>query len=144
MSFGKIKTGYLAKYNEYPDHEEKILVMRGRGNDELAPSKKTLDLYKNGEINWIEYKLRFGINRLQSQETLDRLEEIKNKVIEGLDVRLICYEKEPPCHRFILQEEVLRMILFDNWYKNFDKSDLTMSENNKKKTTDPLRSDKKP
>jgi len=47
-----VNTGYLAKIKSYPKQEEHILVMRNRGNNELAPSSELLSKWKNEEINW--------------------------------------------------------------------------------------------
>lgn len=104
---GELRTGYLAKYNDYPDDEEKILVMRGRGNDELAPSEQLLEMWKNGEIDWEEYKSIFR-DEMCAEESIERMREIAKKLLNGKNVRLICYEKEPPCHRFVLKRLILR------------------------------------
>jgi len=100
-----VKTGYLAKYKEYPENEEKILVMRNRGNDELAPSEKLLEMWKEGEIDWEEYKVYFK-EEMRKKESQKRIREIATKVRNGKDIRLICFEKNPPCHRFILEEMI--------------------------------------
>ena len=101
-----INTGYLAKINSYPSHEEHILVMRDRGNNELAPSEELLNKWKNGEIDWEEYKEIF-LEDMENPESKARLQKIAEKVAAGKDVRLICYEGEDKhCHRNILKSLV--------------------------------------
>jgi len=98
-----LKTGYLAKLKSYPSSEEHILVMRGRGNNELAPSRELLKKWKRGSITSEEYEETFR-EKMESPESQKRLDEIARKVSEGEDVRLICYEGEDKhCHRHILK-----------------------------------------
>lgn len=109
---GSIREGYLAECNEYPEDEKRIFVMRGRGNDELAPSEGLLSDYKELEEeygdrwkawNRCRYERRFR-KKMRCRESRERIEEIARDVANGKRVRLICYEKNPPCHRFILKE----------------------------------------
>lgn len=101
-----IKTCYLAKIKSYPSHEEFSLVMRDRGNNELAPGEELLNNWKNGEIDWEEYKEIF-LEEMENPESQSRLQKIAEKVAEGKDVRLICYEGEGEhCHRHILKSLV--------------------------------------
>ena len=101
-----ILTGYLAKIKTYPSQEEQILVMRNRGNNELAPSEDLLNKWKNGEIDWEEYTEIF-LEEMENPESQSRLLKIAEKVAKGKDVRLICYEGEgEQCHRHILQSLV--------------------------------------
>jgi len=98
-----IYTSYLAKIKSYPKQEEHILVMRNRGNNELAPSSELLSKWKNEEINWNEYQEIFT-DEMKSQESQERLTQIAEKVAEDKDIRLICYEGEDKhCHRKILK-----------------------------------------
>lgn len=91
--------GYLALLKKYPSDERKIVVTR-TAHSVLAPSAKLLDLYKNGQIDWKEYERQFRI------EMSDSTPQTMLRVIVGFlnwsNVRLICYEKKYPCHRFIL------------------------------------------
>lgn len=101
-----ISTGYLAKINTYPSYEEHILVMRNRGNNELAPSKELLREWKNKDINWEEYEEIF-LEEMANPKSQTRLTQIAKKVAQGKDIRLICYEGEDrPCHRHILKSMV--------------------------------------
>ena len=101
-----LKTGYLAKLKTYASSEDHVLVMRGRGNDELAPSRELLKKWKRGDITWEEYEEIFR-KKMETRESQERLNEIARKVSEGKDVRLICYEGEDKhCHRHILESMI--------------------------------------
>lgn len=105
-----LKAGYLAKLKTYPSSEEHILVMRGRGNNELAPSRDLLKKWKRGEVTWEEYEEIFR-KKMETSESQQRLDEITRKVSEGKDVRLICYEgADKHCHRHILKSIVREKI----------------------------------
>lgn len=93
-----MKEGYIAKWKEYPKDEVKIRVARP---SVLAPSKELLRDWKEGKIDWGGYEKRFRKEILDNPRAMAKLREIK-KLAEERDVRLICYEKNPPCHRFIL------------------------------------------
>ncbi len=98
-----------------------VLVMRGRGNDELAPSKALFDDYKaaetgckastkdSSEAAWCAYKAcdyarRFRTQILANPASMARLEALTEES-RHRDVFLICYEGEDkPCHRKILLE----------------------------------------
>lgn len=97
-----IKTGYLNKYQEYPEEEEKVLIMRNRGNDELAPSEELLKDYKHERINWAEYKERF-LEEMECPESQARIRELAEES-QDRDIRLICFEgPDKHCHRHILK-----------------------------------------
>jgi uncharacterized protein YeaO (DUF488 family) len=96
-----LKEGYLAKWDSYPKHEVKIAVTR-TAKSVLSPSWKLLNDYKTGKIDWEEYARRF-IREMDKPEAQAKLQRIR-ELAKTKDVRLICYEKNPPCHRFILLE----------------------------------------
>lgn len=96
--------GYLANLKNYPKDEIKIEVTRSSGSI-LAPSWELLNDYKSGKIDWTGYERRY-INEMTNPKAIMEMLRIKS-LSETTNVRLICYEKNPPCHRFIL----LRMIL---------------------------------
>lgn len=96
-----LKEGYIAKWKEYPRDEIKIRVARP---SVLAPSEELLRDWKEGRITWEEYERRFREEILSNPKAVEKLKEIKRLLDEGKDVRLMCYEKNPPCHRFILIE----------------------------------------
>ncbi len=102
-----------------PAEAKTVLVMRGRGNDELAPSKDLFDDFSrfkqefkkhqdaHSDAYWYawdksDYEQRFTKQILSDLRAMARLvslaEEAKDK-----DVYLICYEGEDkPCHRKLL------------------------------------------
>jgi uncharacterized protein YeaO (DUF488 family) len=92
--------GYIANWKNYPDDEIKIRVARP---SVLAPSKELLDDYKSGKIRWDEYERRFRKEMNRNPKALKKLIEI-SELARDRNVRLMCYEKKPPCHRFILIE----------------------------------------
>jgi len=93
-----LKEGYIGKWKKYPRNEIKIRVARP---SVLAPSKELLKDFKEGKIDWGAYERRFRKEILSNPKALAKLRKIK-KLAEEKNVRLICYEKNPPCHRFIL------------------------------------------
>lgn len=121
-----LKEGYLGGINAgiYPNEEERILVARNRGNDELAPSQELFGTFKGFEKHFMgkgyskqkarweawkvtDFEKRFR-REMNNPKSIERMKEIK-KMAEKKDVRLICYEKKPPCHRFILMELMNKM-----------------------------------
>ena len=93
-----LKEGYIAAWKKYPVDEVKVRVARP---SVLGPSKALLEDYKEGKIDWAGYESRFREEMLGNPKAMAKLREIK-KLAERKDVRLICYEKNPPCHRFTL------------------------------------------
>ena len=116
-------TTYLANW---ANHKEEILkaieatskrkaallkfVMRNRGNDEVAPTKEMLTAYKKGEITWEQYEKRYN-NRLLGDLADEWVFDVIQDLKAGIQVLLICYEKDPNhCHRRLLAE----------WIENYD------------------------
>lgn len=113
---GELREGYIAKWRSYPKDEVKIRVARPHV---LSPSKSLLRDFMTIKKDWLKtgmnekdarrnawnavnYEARFRneINaNPQAQEIIDAIIDILN---HGDNIRLICYEKEWPCHRFIL------------------------------------------
>ena len=110
-----LKEGYIGKWKKYPKDEIKVRVARP---SILAPSRELLGDFMERKKYWMgrelselearkeawaetEYEKRFREEMLANPKALEKLREIK-KLAETKDVRLICYEKNPPCHRFIL------------------------------------------
>ena len=118
---GMIRETYLAKLKgaKIPS-SSCIVVCRGRGNDELAPSEELLKnflLLKKGHEEVLgkgsaeahnkafeecQYKKKF-IDEIQNNpKAVSRLEEIRRRAIRE-DVWLVCYEGDQKmCHRHIL------------------------------------------
>lgn len=101
-----------------PADAEEVLVIRGRGNDELAPSEKLLhdfnELKKQfvpgcgyeSEIHYAwdksDYEKRFREQIKGDSKARARLKELAERALNR-DVFLICYEgDDKPCHRRLL------------------------------------------
>ncbi|GAH81305.1 unnamed protein product, partial [marine sediment metagenome] len=69
----------------------------------LSPSKELLDDYKNERIDWDGYEKRFRKEILNNPKAMSELSILKT-ISKFKDVYLICYEKNYPCHRFILMD----------------------------------------
>jgi len=77
----------------------------------LAPSQELLSEFNRlkkrygQERSWelSGYEERFRGEILSSPRAMAKLREIK-ELARTRNVRLICYEKNPPCHRFILMK----------------------------------------
>ena len=95
-----IYESYIAKIRTIPK-AERFLVNRNRGHNELSPSQLLLKEYKEGRLSWDQFRSRFlsGLTD-QSWSTLDSLAKRSFKE----NICLICYERDFPCHRFILLE----------------------------------------
>ena len=91
--------GYLAKKRTYPEDEVHIVVTR-TARSILAPSWELLDDYKAGKITWSAYIKRY-VKEMDNVDAIVEMLRIR-KLAETRDVRLICYEKTYPCHRYIL------------------------------------------
>ena len=100
-----IKEGYIANWHKYPKDEIKIRVARP---SILAPSRQLLEDYKHGKLTWEEYEKRFLEEILNNPKALLKLREIA-EISKTQDVRLMCYEKTYPCHRFLLMDIVLAL-----------------------------------
>jgi len=97
--------GYIAKWKEYPEDEIKIRVARP---SPLAPSKFLLNAWKGVYIDWETYRDIFIKEMRASPNAMRKLREIA-ELSQEKDVRLICYEKNPPCHRFILIDMIKKL-----------------------------------
>jgi len=97
-----LKEGYLAKMHTYPRDEIKIVVT-ATNEAVLAPSWDLLNDYKDKKIDWNEYIRRFKAEMMTNPEAIKVMRGIK-ELAKTEDVRLICYERQYPCHRYILLE----------------------------------------
>lgn len=91
---------YLANLKNLPARVIKVRVARP---SILSPSKELLKDWKASKITWPEYEARFKAEIMARLGAVEKMREIK-EVAERQDVYLFCYEKKPPCHRFILLE----------------------------------------
>jgi len=114
-----LRQTYLSMKKHLPSDAQVVLVMRGRGSDELSPSKALLDDFNRWkaqcsvtksnpaqvyECAWeaSQYERRFREQILQSPRSMERLEQLSNESRDK-DIFLICYEGEDkPCHRRLL------------------------------------------
>lgn len=115
-----IYTTYLSNLKNLPNDEKtiKYLVTRWKPRNSidvkkygiqwapyLAPTELTLSKYKDGSINWKEYKERFIDESFSNQLFIDGMNEVIELNNQGFDIFLICYEKDDSmCHRSILRE----------------------------------------
>ena len=100
-----LKEGYIARWKKYPKDEVKIRVAPP---SILSPSKELLADYKNGLINWKGYEEKFREEIFSNFHAMTYLRSIKSDS-EKKDVKLICYEKNPPFHRFILMNIISKL-----------------------------------
>lgn len=96
-----ILEGYLAKLKTYPEDEIKIVVT-ATAKSVLAPSWEILNAYKEKRITWREYAECYINEICNSGVAIAEVRRIKSLAVLK-HVRLICYEKQYPCHRFILR-----------------------------------------
>ena len=113
-----LRQTYLSMKSKLPAEVETVLVMRGRGNDELAPSEELLRDFNHHKKHFVggcgyasdvhyawqksEYEKRFRAQITQDPRALARLRELAERATTR-DIFLICYEGEDkPCHRHLL------------------------------------------
>jgi hypothetical protein len=113
-----LRQTYLSLKSRLPSGSEVILVMRGRGSDELARSKELLDEFNRlkehfstesgfasaSHYAWAKsnYPDRFLKQIRQSENAMARLRDISERA-RTHDVFLVCYEGyDKPCHRKLL------------------------------------------
>lgn len=115
-----IYTTYLSNLKNLPndDMTKKYLITRWKPRNtidvkkynlewapQLAPTELTLAKYKDGSIDWKEYRQRYIDESFSNPLFIDGLKEIVDYNDEGYDIFLICYEKnDSTCHRSILKE----------------------------------------
>jgi len=93
-----LKETYLANLATIPIEAVGIRVARP---SILAPAESLLADWKAKRITWAEYELRFRKEMLSNPNAVNYMRAIK-ELATKVDVYLYCYEKRPPCHRFIL------------------------------------------
>lgn len=113
-----LRQTYLRMKKKLPADAEAVLVIRRRGNDELAPSKELLDEFTRLKAEYSpesgypsavhyawdksDYEGRFLEQIRESARSVDRLRALSEKA-ESKDIFLICYEgDDKPCHRRLL------------------------------------------
>ena len=101
-----LKESYLANMKNLPKGAVKIVVTRSAGHM-LSPSKTLLWDYKKGKIKWDDYVKTF-YREMDNPACVAIMREIK-KIAKTRDVFLLCYEKEYPCHRFLLLDMIKKL-----------------------------------
>lgn len=114
-----LRQTYLSMKRNLPSEAKTVLVMRGRGNDELAPSNELFEDFNRFKQEFKDnpgtysdayryawdrsnYEQRFREQILSDPKAMARLESLAEEA-EDKDVYLICYEGEDkPCHRRLL------------------------------------------
>jgi hypothetical protein len=113
-----LRQTYLSLKDKLPAEAECVLVMRGRGNDVLAPSKALLDEFNAWKVKFTPdqgfetaihyawhksgYEARFRAQIAGNPAAQARLQALTERA-KARDVFLICYEGyDKPCHRNLL------------------------------------------
>ncbi len=113
-----LRQTYLSMKDRLPGDAEYVLVMRGRGNDEIAPSKELLDEFNEWKARFepgqdyetafhyawekSNYEARFRAQIAADPRAAARLKALAERA-KTHDVFLICYEAyDKPCHRYLL------------------------------------------
>ncbi len=100
-----IKETYLAalRYGKKDPFATYIMVARKvNPSNPLVPSAQLLADWKGGSITWDQYIARYKAE-IDNETTQKYLRELK-ELSKTKDIYLVCYEKNPPCHRFILKQ----------------------------------------
>jgi uncharacterized protein YeaO (DUF488 family) len=104
--------------DKLPAGAEVVLVMHGRGNDELAPSQELLDEFNLWKSKFMpgqgyetafhyawgksNYEARFRAQIAANPKSAARLKALAERA-KTRDIFLICYEGyDKPCHRKLL------------------------------------------
>lgn len=98
-----LKEGYIGNWKNYPKDEVKVRVARP------GPLGVPKDLWKKLEakkIDFEDYQLAYMLHVVMDTKARLALMDILTMLRCGKTVRLMCYEKEPPCHRFTLKKAI--------------------------------------
>jgi len=77
---------------------------------ELAPSKELLREYKAGNIDWMEYSIKFKNEMGEPKAILSLMGLAAQILLNGRPLTLICHCKTDKCHRFIVRDIILDYI----------------------------------
>ncbi len=106
-----IDTGYFAKIKSYPETDILIVISRFYPRwappgllfkPEFAPNALLLSDWKAGAITWPEYEERYRA-QMGTPVLRRRIMAYAKRVSSAQVHRFLCFEKEYPCHRFILK-----------------------------------------
>ena len=113
-----LRQTYLSLKDKLPAEAETVLVMRGRGNDELAPSRELLEEFNDWKARFTPgqgyetafhfawdkcgYERKFRAQIKGNPSAAVKLRDLAERA-RTHDVFLICYEAyDKPCHRKLL------------------------------------------
>lgn len=96
-----VKEGYIGNWKNYPKDEIKVRVARP---GPLGVPKDLWKLWEAKKIRWEEYERRYLMHVMTDDRAYAQLKEIMRVLKQGKTIRLMCYERMGPCHRFTLKE----------------------------------------
>lgn len=97
-----LKESYISMWKKLPVDSIKVRVARP---SVLSASKKLMTDYKSARITWETFEARFRDEIKNNPNAVAELQRLKI-LSKTKDVYLICYEKNYPCHRFILMNMI--------------------------------------
>jgi uncharacterized protein YeaO (DUF488 family) len=100
-----LKESYISLWKTLPADAIKVRVARP---SILSASKELFTAYKTGKISWEEFEKRFRKEIQSNPKAMAELKRLKT-LSQTKDVYLICYEKNYPCHRFILMDLIQKL-----------------------------------
>ncbi len=86
-----------------------LINVTASAGSKLAPSWKTLNVYKAKEITWDQYIERF-VREMNNPVSRDEMLRIGN-LAKTKDVYLLCFERKGNCHRFLLVDMIRDLLL---------------------------------
>lgn len=119
-------TTYFSNMKNIPEDAIKLIVTRYTPRDfnilqypkthivsELAPTAQLLNSYNNTNKtheDWVNFKTNF-INEIGQREELKyNINKIIKALNKGLDVCLVCYERNYfMCHRYLLAQHIISL-----------------------------------
>ncbi len=99
-----LKETYISNIKNLPKGALIMKVTRTEGHP-LSPSWDLLNDYKSNKITWDEFTIRFKREMNVCSFCQTMMKNIK-ELAKTKDVYLCCYEKNPPCHRFLLMDMI--------------------------------------
>jgi len=112
---GMIRTGYIAQWNKLKEKYPAATFLRVCRPSILGPSKQLLFFVKKLEKEtdsrmdaWVQsnYEERYRQEIMSNEKALELMKFIKRNYSGEDDIFLMCYEKDFPCHRFILKDMI--------------------------------------
>ncbi|MDD3474406.1 MAG: DUF488 family protein [Candidatus Dojkabacteria bacterium] len=102
-----LKETYISNIKNLPKGVLIMKVTRTEGHP-LSPSWNLLNKYKRKEITWDEFIVEFK-NEMESCSFCQIMMKNVKELAKSRDVYLCCYEKQYPCHRFLLMDMINKM-----------------------------------